>query len=253
MLGYQKFAKYYDLIYFDKDYEKEVDFLEEIFDEFLESNPKKILDIGCGSGGHAIPLANRGYKVVGIDKSKLMIDVARKKSKGLKDNISFYPMPMQELHLDEKFDAVVCMFSSIDYLTTYEDVQKTLRKIKNHMEEKSLFIFDFWNGHAVLENFSPLRSKVFERNGKKVVRTSKTRLKKLQNLCEVNWKFTVTDNNRTIDEFEENLEIRFFFLDEMENYLNENGFEVLSLCPFLELGKEIMSDTWNITAIVKPK
>ena len=77
-------AEVYDLIYKDKDYERECDFLEEIFKKYSTIFPvKTVLDAGCGSGGHAIPLAKRGYRVVGFDLSEVMISQARKKAKNL--------------------------------------------------------------------------------------------------------------------------------------------------------------------------
>jgi SAM-dependent methyltransferase len=60
------YSKYYDILYMDKDYDKECDFVEEAFNKYSLSKPVKILDVGCGTGGHLIPLAKRGYEVVGI-------------------------------------------------------------------------------------------------------------------------------------------------------------------------------------------
>jgi len=61
--SFERYAEYYDLIYQDKDYEKEYDFIEEIFQNFSSNPVKTIFDGGCGTGGHAIPLAKRGYQI----------------------------------------------------------------------------------------------------------------------------------------------------------------------------------------------
>ena len=78
---FQRYAEYYDLIYQDKDYEKECDFLEEIFQAYQSKPVKSILELGCGTGGHAIPLAKRGYELTGLDTSSVMLKQAEKKSK----------------------------------------------------------------------------------------------------------------------------------------------------------------------------
>ena len=75
---YDKFAKYYDLMYSQYEYEKECDYLEEIFNNYA-TIPKSILDIGCGTGTHALHLAARRYNVVGIDLSEVQIKIAKEK------------------------------------------------------------------------------------------------------------------------------------------------------------------------------
>ena len=87
--AFRSYGKYYDIIYADKDYEKECDFLEEIFRNYSKIIPKTILDGGCGTGGHAIPLAERGYEVTGIDLSEEMINIAKEKASKTGVNIDF--------------------------------------------------------------------------------------------------------------------------------------------------------------------
>ena len=78
----KEYADAYDYLYQDKDYKKECDFLEEIFSKF-SSGVKSVLDLGCGTGGHAAILAKRGYQVVGVDRSEEMIEIAKKKTKDI--------------------------------------------------------------------------------------------------------------------------------------------------------------------------
>ena len=81
MVFEDELAEIYDLIYQDKDYEKEIDFIEQIFHNYSSHPIKTILDGGCGTGGHALPLAKRGYQVSAIDLSEAMLKRARKKAK----------------------------------------------------------------------------------------------------------------------------------------------------------------------------
>jgi predicted TPR repeat methyltransferase len=56
---FKDYAKYYDLLYQEKNYEEECDFIEQVFRGFSKLKVKSILELGCGTGGHAIPLARR--------------------------------------------------------------------------------------------------------------------------------------------------------------------------------------------------
>jgi len=76
----QVYADQYDLLYSDKNYEAECDLIEEVFRRYAKSSVETILDLGCGTGGHAFPLARRGYRVTGVDRSAEMLAHAREKT-----------------------------------------------------------------------------------------------------------------------------------------------------------------------------
>lgn len=251
---FQTYGKYYDLIYEDKDYEKECCYIENIFSRFSKLKPTRILDIGCGTGGHAILLARRGYDVTGVDVSKVMVDIAKKKAKDVDGSYAdFHVMDMRKLKLDQKFDACICMFSGIDYLLTYEDLRRTLRHVRMHLIEDSLFIFDFWNGLAVLTITPSARTKVIKKGAERLIRFAVPRLDVMQHLCHVMYYCMMIRNRKVVEEFEENHVVRFFFPKEIEHYLEENLFEVLSLHPFLGLNKNADEKTWHLTAVSRAK
>lgn len=78
---FNRYSNYYDTLYEDKNYGAECDFIETIFSKFYLAPVKHILDLGCGTGGHAIPLAQRGYHVTGIDRSEEMLKKAEEKAR----------------------------------------------------------------------------------------------------------------------------------------------------------------------------
>lgn len=251
---FQTYGRYYDLIYTDKDYEKECCFIEDILARFSNSKPNKILDIACGTGEHAIVFANKGYAVTGVDSSDVMIDIAREKARKVcNGNIRFHVMDMRELKLDQRFDACICMFSGMDYLLTYEEIRKTIRGIRKHLVENSLFVFDFWNGVAVLTVLPSTRTKIVENGDKRLVRIAVPRLDAMRHLCEVTYHCLVIQKNKLVDEFEEKHVVRFFFPREIKSYLEENGFTLLRMCPFLSVEERADEKTWHLTAISQAK
>ena len=75
-----QYASFYDALYSEKDYEAECDLIEEIVHRYGDGGVNTILDLGCGTGGHTIPLSQRGYMVTGVDRSEPMLAQARLKS-----------------------------------------------------------------------------------------------------------------------------------------------------------------------------
>ena len=98
------YAKAYDRESFTSGTVGEVDFLEE---ELGHDRTKKILDIGCGTGRHAIELAKRGYRVTGIDLSESQLARAMQKALDAGVQATFLQRDARDLHLDERFDLVM--------------------------------------------------------------------------------------------------------------------------------------------------
>ena len=68
MAVFYSYAQYYDLLYREKDYPGEVDYVDALIKKYAVNDARTILDLGCGTGGHAILLARKGYRVTGVDR-----------------------------------------------------------------------------------------------------------------------------------------------------------------------------------------
>jgi SAM-dependent methyltransferase len=248
---FQAYGRYYDIIYSDKDYEKECDFLERIFQKYLKRKPKTILDVGCGTGGHSVILAKRGYQVTGIDPSEVMIDLAREKAGKNSVDVDFRIMDVRNLRLDQQFDCCVGMFAVMDYLTSNQHLQKAIVNVRRHLKRGGLFIFDFWYGPAVLSIGPSERVKTVEKQGVRVIRHVVPRLDIFRHTCEVNYHLIVTKNKSIVDEIREKHMVRFFFPQEIRHYLEENAFKLVKMCPFLNLNAKPNEKDWNVAAISK--
>jgi len=249
---YHKFAQYFDIIYADKDYEKECDFIESIIQahNFSPNCSMKILDIGCGSGEHAIILNKKGHLMTGIDLSETMISKAREKSDGL--NINFQHMDMTKFLLKEKFDVCTCLFCGICYLSGINDLENTLKCVKESLQPSGLFIFDFWNGLAVTSQKPSTRIKdVKYSDNNRIIRIAEPELNLTRQVCNIKYHCLVIEGEKLVDEFEEIHPIRFFFPREIEGYLENNGFKVIKICSFLNHDFKLEPDSWYLTAITE--
>jgi len=251
MKAFERYAEYYDLIYQDKDYERECDFIEDIFRRFSSDPVRTVLDGGCGAGGHAIPLAKRGYLITGIDSSEIMLKRAKKKAVESDLSLDFHLGDLRQFDLVKKFDACICMFAVMDYITETEDVLETLKSIRRHLNSGSLFIFDFWNGLAVLRILPAVRVQVVEDEKVRIIRIAEPELDAFNHLCRVRYRLLVNQDSALIDDIIETHAIRYYFPQEITHYLKETGFEVLRICPFLDVDGKVDENVWNITAIAK--
>jgi len=161
---YRKLAKYYDKIYSQKDYEKEVDFIISVLEK-CGVKGREILDVACGTGTHAKLLKERGYSVTGLDKNPEMLKIARRKVKDAK----FIKDDMREFDLKERFDSIICLFTSMNYSTTLEDLERTLRNFYKHLERGGVVIFDL--GLTKLKEF-PIRIDTYTEKGLQIARIS---------------------------------------------------------------------------------
>jgi len=246
----EKYARCYDLLYGDKAYETECEFVETIFRNYLPRRVQTILELGCGTGGHAIPLARRGYAVTGIDASDAMVAVARGKAQESGLTLGLQQMDIRQFDLDDTFDACICMFNVIGYITENRDIQSLLKSVRRHLKEDSLFVFDCWNGLAVLRLLPSVTTKKVADNERKITRIAQPKLDAFQHLCEVNYQVEIVQGN-TLEEINETHLVRFFFPQEMKHYLEETGFKVLKICPFLNLDGIADENEWNISFIAK--
>src|SRR5438105_1954656 len=114
------FSCYYDLLYADKNYRAEVDLIESVWAKY-GAEPATILDAGCGSGGHALELASRGYCVTGVDRSTALLEIARAKAAARGANAAFVEGDLRTFELRSRFDACVCMFAALSFQLTNED------------------------------------------------------------------------------------------------------------------------------------
>lgn len=233
----------------DKDYEKECDFIEEAFKQYSSFRPLKILDVGCGTGGHLIPLARRGYEVVGIDKSIWMVDVADEKIRKHNLPARVLVADVLDFNFNEEFDACIAMFAVISYIVQTADLIKAFKNIRRHLRPGALLIFDYWYGPAVLTIKPSTRIKIVEKDGVKVIRTVVPELDTFNCIQRSNYHLIVIKGNQVIDEVQETHVLRYLFPQELIHYLSEAGFDVLKFCEFPYLHKPPSENTWNVATI----
>ena len=249
----QGYADQYDLFYGDKDYESECDLLEQAFERYSKEPVHTILDLGCGTGNHSIPLAQRGYQVHGMDLSENMLAHAVEKAQ--KETTKHHPVfsrgDVRKVDLGKHFDVVLMMFAVLGYQLTNEDVLASLRTVRKHLKEGGLFIFDVWYGPAVLAIRPSDRVKVIQTQDGKVIRSASGSLDVNRHLTEVSYQIWRISGDHLVSETEESHTMRFFFAMELSLFLSDCELKLESLTAFPSLDCPADETTWNVLGVAK--
>jgi len=118
---------------------------ESILPELLSElcyKPSNVLDIACGEGSFAISMASQGYSVVGIDQSPEMIRLARKRAREEACDIPFSVEDMRSVPFDAQFDLVTCLFDSLNYMLTIQDLRDAFLSAYRALKPNGLYLFD---------------------------------------------------------------------------------------------------------------
>lgn len=249
---FNKFAVYYDQIYSDKSYTKEVNFITKNFKKYSKKNIKNILDVGCGTGSHSVLLAKKGFSITGIDKSKEALDIARRKFDSNNQKGKFLIKDFKNFQIKPKVDACISLFCSICYLENLDDLEKTLKSINQSLKKDGLFIFDIWNGNAVVNQGPSIKEKKIKNKDLEIVRIASPKIDYSRQVCEISYDCTIFKNKKIIDNFTEIHPIRYHFLDDLVWIIEKNGFKMLKTTGLSSTpkGKSYLKE-WYLYVIAK--
>jgi SAM-dependent methyltransferase len=183
-------AQFYDAIYATfKDYPAEVAKVAELL-RGIDPTFKSVLDVACGTGEHARWLADAGYRVDGLDLDASFIRIARNKHPAG----HFVEADMSDFDLPRRYDVVMCLFSSIGYLRTLDQVVRALRCFRKHVRPGGVVIVEPWFEPGVLDPQRTDRVST-EANGVRITRTSRIEVE--QGLSRLHFEYEITDSAGT--------------------------------------------------------
>ena len=241
----EAYAGAYDALYADKDYEAEVDLIEGALLRHGSGASVTVLDLGCGTGGHALPLARRGHRVTGVDLAPAMLVQAHAKAAAAGVAVELREGDVRSVELGGRFDVALLMFAVLSYMHGNADVLAALRTARSHLRDGGLLLLDVWNGPAVL--FDP------PRDGEKSVPTAAGELRRFaraeldvrRHLCRVHYRLEGAASAA------ETHTVRYFFPLELELFLEVEGFRLLALTPFGALDGEPDERTRSAFAVAQ--
>lgn len=241
------YAAAYDSIYAAKDYDAECRTVERALKAHSRRPVSSILDLGCGTGNHALPLARAGYRVVGVDLSEDMLVSARAKAGDMP--VEFHQGDVREVALGRRFDAVLMMFAVLGYQAGNDDVKAALATVRDHLEPGGVFLFDVWYGPAVLAQRPEQRVRSFPTAKGEVLRVVSSALDSRHHRCTVSYDLLVMEGDRVAARSREDHVMRYFFPLELEMLLDSAGLDLVHLSDVDDLDRAPDESTWNVVGV----
>lgn len=136
---YSQYARYYNLLYSTKNYEQEVEQVRSIIEKHIRSAGNHLLEIGCGTGQHLVHF-KKYYQCTGVDINGNMLNVARQQL----PEVPFFVQDMSALQLNQQFDVISSLFSSIGYVTEHSALVTTFAGMAAHLKPGGVLIIEPW-------------------------------------------------------------------------------------------------------------
>jgi len=244
-------ARLYDEFYATKPYLEEARFVSECFVDAGIPPGGRVLDLACGTGGHALELAALGYQVVGVDIAEGMLEEARRKASSRGLAVEFLCQDLRQLDVGEgTYDAAVCLFDSLGYLLTDADISDALSRVHRSLKPGGVFVVEAWHGAAMLSAYDKVRVRHFGLPGNEIVRLSETEVDVESQSATVSYTVFRQASDGRWDSFREEHRNRFFMRQDLARLLEGAG-----LIPYRWLAGyadgPITMETWHLVTVCR--
>jgi SAM-dependent methyltransferase len=200
----------------------------------------KILELCCGTGRLTLPIAKDGYSICGVDYTSSMLEQAKVKASEAGIEINFIEADIRTLDLQEKFDLIFIPFNSIHHLYKNEDLVRALEGVKNHLKKGGLFLLDCFNPNIqyIVESEKELKviAEYTTNDEREVLIKQIMRYENATQMNRIEWHYFINGEFHSI----QNMDMRLFFPQELDSYLEWVGFNVIH--KFGSFEEEVFND-----------
>lgn len=217
---YGEFAYVYDRLMEEVDYLQWITHIESVF-ERAGITPKKLVELACGTGNITIPLAKRGYQMMGIDISEDMLMVAREKSLDQGADVLLIQQDICQLELAGAYEAILCLCDGVNYILDTEGLLGAFQSIYRHLSPGGVFLFDISSSYKLREI---LGNHTFGENQGDLCYLWENYFDESQRVIDMNLTFFIQEN-KLFRKFEELHRQRAYEIQELESLLRISGFE----------------------------
>ena len=253
--AFQRYSRYYDLLYRDKDYAAEVEYVVRTL-RSVAPNGRRLLEFGSGTGRHGRLFAAHGFDVIGIERSETMVAEAQRHAVSgsqLGGHFDCRHGDIRTVDLQSAFDAVISLFHVVSYQTCNLDLIATFTSAARHLNKGGIFFFDVWHGPAVLRERPTVRVKRIEDENTRLTRIAEPKLDVDAGVVTIRYTiFAESKCDARWTSFEEDHHIRYLFPSEIRFLAHQTGFSMLHTEEFLTGGVPSES-SWGVAyLLIKP-
>jgi SAM-dependent methyltransferase len=249
-LPFADYARYYDLLYRDKDYASEANYVARAL-RAAAPNTRSILELGCGTGRHGRLLADLGFDVFGIERSP---DMAALADVGTVIGVGTFSCAVgdaRSVELERQFDAVIALFHVVSYQTTDEDLRAMFATASRHLLPGGVFLFDVWHGPAVLAQRPERRVKQVADAAIEVTRAATPSLDAERHTVKVTYNVECRDRRSgQVVRFSEEHLVRYLFPEKIEQLAADASMRTIKSEEFIT-GRPPSPATWGVAYLLR--
>ena len=192
-----------------------------------QNKDARILELCCGTGRLTIPIAEDGYNISGVDYTFSMLEQAKAKASEAGLKIEFIEADIRTLDLQNKYDLIFIPFNSIHHLYLNEDLFKAFNTAKKHLKTGGRFLLDCFNPN--IQYIVEHEKKQIEvaayttKDGREILIKQLMRYERKTQINRIEWHYFINGKFDSI----QNLDMRLFFPQELDTYLDWNGFKII--------------------------
>ena len=214
---YGDLAKYYDLIYSWKNYKNESKMIKQVILKYKKSDGNSFLDVACGTGKHLENMRSK-FSCTGIDLNEEMLNIARKKF----PDIRFIKGNMINFKINERYDIITCLFSSIGYVKTYKNLRITLENFSKHLKTGGVVLIEPWFTKAAYKVGAPHLT-VYQDKNTKIARVSVSKAKGGVSIMEMH--YLIAERDKEVKHFVSVEELGMFETQKTLKIMKDSGFK----------------------------
>lgn len=239
------YARAYDAIYADKDYDSECRALIAAMEAHGYGPGSRLLDVGCGTGRHAVQMAKAGYHVTGTDRSVAMLDIARERARE-----GFVVWDTDEAaESGAQFDVVYSLFDVLSYQVATEQTVDFVSGLMQATRPGGVVIFDSWHtAGLVTDPPKAEQTREFLSPQGRITRSSTSRVDWVNTVTHIDYNVTIADGGST-KSFSETHVMRSFTVAELLLLSAYVGLSDAQVVPSPSMKGPVSAADWHVAVI----
>jgi SAM-dependent methyltransferase len=210
------------------------------YSELARDTDGAVLELGCGTGRIALPLARAGHRITGVDSSAQMLAVFRDKlaaePQNVQRNVALVEGSMEGTDLGEQFGLVTMPFRAFQHMLTVEQQQAALATVARNLAPGGLYVFNAFMPNLGYIVDAMRRGQVWlpdqqwtdDQTGREYRRLHSLRYDPGDQLISVDWRYEEYEDGRLVNTWLEPMQLRWLYRFEAEHLLRLSGFEIVA-------------------------